>query len=268
MPQEDIVLTTAVVLAKKKYTEKEEAIAHQLTAPKAKIEVLIPEDMNADDFDVAFSAVSKIYARATLQAQAMFPILGRLLYVAEKNPELWNKKFDKFTDFRIATADKFGVARSTSYDAWDYARRWYEVLPPSDFSTVGRVKIKMISNYIGKGDESKATARKLVEFAKEHTADELDAHMDKTLHTGRGSSTGAFFKIPCNKKQLKVFAEWFGDPKIHAKTGKDKVADILELMIDECQSSNWEADGEELIEQAAEAAQQAEKDGVPVEANA
>lgn len=262
--QEDIILTTAVTVMKKKYTDQEEALIKQITSPKAKIEVLVPEDMSAEAFDVAISAVSKVLVRATMQKEAMFPILGRLLYVAEKNPELWNKKHEKFKEFRLSLADRFGLSRSTSYDALEYARRWYGVLPPGDFTSVGRVKTMMISKYIGKGDEDKATARKLFEFSKDHTAEELDAKLDELLHTGKGASAGAFLKIPCNKKQLKAFLAFFGDPRIHAVCESGKSSDILEHMIEEC-SGEWFAQGEQLVEAAQEAAQQAEKDGVPAE---
>lgn len=259
--QEEVVLTTALALSKKKYTSEEEELVKAVTKPGAQIEVVLPADMDPKQFDVAISAVSKVIAKATLQAQAMFPVLGRLLFVAQEHPELWDKKFDKFEDFRIATADKFGLARQTSYDALQYAKRWMAVLPPEEFKTVGRVKLLSISKYIGKGDEGKKTARDLIEFAKEHTMDELDAHMDKKLHTGAGATKGAFFKYPCSKRQLKDHSSFFNDPRVHAVVGSEKWGDIQDALIAECKVE-WLEKGDAMVENGAEAAHQAKKEEV------
>jgi hypothetical protein len=256
---EDIILTTAATVARKKWTPEEEDLVKELTRPRAQIDVLIPNDMDSDKFELALSAVSRVIVKATMQREAMFPVLGRLLLVASLNPELWNKKFERFEDFRLSLADRFGLGRQTSYDALNYARRWAGVLPPSDYVSVGRRKLKMISQSIGVGDEGKATARKLLEFAKENTEAALGEKLDKDLHVSRGSNEGAYFKFPCSKKQQKLFDQWFADPRVQAVCGSERVADILEHMQEEC-TVEWITRGEQMIEAAAEAAQQSEKE--------
>jgi hypothetical protein len=207
--------------------------------------------MSPGDFEVALSAVSKVLVRAQLQSETMFPALGQLLLVAQGNPDLWNKKFESFEAFRLSLAERFGVGRQTSYDAMNYARRWSAVLPPADFASVGRVKLHLISKAVRKGKEAQATARKVIEFAKDHTATELEEYLSDKGLTEKGESSGAIFRIPANKRQTKDFTRWFKDPRVAAKVGSDKWADILEAMIQEC-SVEWYAAGEQAIDEAKE----------------
>lgn len=256
---EDIILTTAVTVAKKKYTEPEEALIHELGKPSAKVDVLLPNDLDPEKFETALSAVSKVLAKNTLQREMMFTILGRLLFVAQSKPELWNKKYPHFEDFRLSLAERFGLGRQTTYDALEYAKHWSAALPPSEFLSVGRKKLKMIAKSIGKEDAGKATAKKAISFAMEHTAEELDEYLDEHLHSGRGSSEGTFIKFGANKKQEKIFKKWFGDPRVQAYFHSDQWSDMLEGMI-ESVKVDVEAEGERMILELAEKAKDAERE--------
>jgi len=257
--QEQIITSVAVVVAKEEYTQQEKSLIKKIQQPGAQIEVNLPDDMNAEQFDIAISAVSKVLVRAQLLGESMLPVLGRLLFIADKNPELWKEKFATFEDFRLSLAERFGVGRQTSYDALAYARRWAPVLPPEDFQAVGRLKLGMVAKVVGKGKEGQMATKKHLDFAKTQTAKELEEYFVEKGLIETGETTGEIVKFPANKRQGKDFKKWFADPRVHAKCESDKIADILDLMIAEC-STAWYDEGQQLIDSAQEAAQQKEKE--------
>ena len=263
--QELILGNVAVVAANKKYTDKEKDTIEALTKSGAVIEVVIPDTIESSDFETALSAVCKVYVKAEMQKETMFPVLGRLVSIASKNPEL-RKKFDTFDAFLDSIESRFGVGRSTCYEAKNFVERWIAVLPPEEYKAVGRVKLKLISQAISKGAEDQKSAKEAITFAKENTAEALEDYLDKKHHTGKGSTTGAVMKIASNKKQNKIFVKWFDDPRVAAYCGSDDMADILEHMIEECKGE-WEIAGQEKIDKLAASAEVL-NEGEPAQAEA
>jgi hypothetical protein len=255
--QELVINTVAASLDE--YTQKEAKLIKEIQKPGASFEVTLPDDMDAEAFDVAVSAVSKVLVRAQLLGESMLPVLGRLLFIAQKNPDLWKDQHESFTAYRLSLADRFGVGKQTSYDALNYATRWGAALTPEEFKPIGRVKLAMLSKVIGKGKEAQVSTRKLLDFAKEHTAAELEKHLISKGLVEAGEQTSAHFPLACNKKQLKIYLKFFDDPRIHAAVGSSKYSDILETMVAEC-AIEWIAKGEHLL------SQQAAEEGAETEA--
>jgi hypothetical protein len=267
MPQELIVNTAAVAFSKKKYTDKEVALMKEIEKNPTGIEVVIPDTISADEFDVALSAVCKVIVRAQLQTESLMPVLGRLLFIASKNPELYSKKFESFGDFRESIQERFGVGRSTCFEAQAFCERWSAIIPADQFKEIGRVKMNLISKAVAKGKEGLKKSVALIEAAKEMTIKELGAFCEKEGYFDAGSTTGSYIKFECNKAQQKRSGKFYDDPRVHAVCGTDDQATIHDMMIQEC-SNEWFMAGQEKIDNLAAEAQIINGEAQPEQAEA
>lgn len=246
---QELILGNVAVMVSQDYSSKEKAVIKELSQG-AVIDVVIPDTIEASDFHVALDAVCKVIVRAEMQKESLIPALGRLLYIASTHPELYQDKYETFDDLVASLGQRFGVGRSTCFDAKAFWGRWSTVLPSEEYKTVGRVKLKMLSQAIDKGKEAQKRSQNALAYAKEHTAAELEEYLEKEFHQPSGSTTGATFKFTSSKAANKRITKWFEDPRVAAYCGTDDVAAILELMIAEC-SGEWVIAGQQKIDELA-----------------
>jgi hypothetical protein len=250
--QELILNHVAVTLMAEEYSAKEKNLIKEITKSGSAVDVVIPDTIESADFEVALGAVCKVISRAEMQKEGLIPVLGRLLFVASEHLEaLGYETFDALVD---SISSRFGVGRSTCFEAKGYWKRWAGFLPPEEYRAVGRVKLKMLSHAIDSGKEGQKRSSAAVEFAKEHTANELEEYLEKEFAVEKGSTTGAFLKIASSKKQNKIFIKWFEDARVAAFCESDDMADILEAMIEYC-SSEFFNQGQEKADAIAASAQ-------------
>jgi hypothetical protein len=255
--QELIISHVAVTLLNEEYTGKEKSLIKELTKAGAAVDVVIPDTIEAADFEIALGAVCKVISRAEMQKEGLIPVLGRLLFVASEHLEALG--YETFDSLVASISMRFGVGRSTCFEAKGYWKRWSEVLAPEDYRAVGRVKLKMLSQAVDAGKEGQKRASAAVEFAKAHTANELEEYLDKEFHVTPGSATGAVLKIASSKAANKRIIKWFEDERVHAYCGTDDLADILEAMIGECQGE-WQIAGQQKLDEMAASAETLNED--------
>lgn len=238
MSEEVIVYPTAVITSRKKLTDPERDFISKAQRAES-FASLVPDEIEAGDFRVGTSAACKAIAQNQVQYRMLFPLLGRLMLVARTRPELWQSEHETYEDYCIAIAEKYGVSRSTIYEARQAVDRWGKTLSIEDFKKVGRSNLKKISKAVVKGEEGKGTARKLLEIAGSSTGKELDEYIESKLHISPTENIGAYVRIPCNKKQESIINKWFADAQVQAEVGSEKPAEILTAMIEYC--SEWKA---------------------------
>lgn len=250
---QELILGNIAVNVPAEYSSKEKSIIKELTQG-ATVDVVIPDNIDVAEFDVALSAVCKVIVRAEMQKESLIPVLGRLLYIASTHPETFKETYETFEALVASVGQRFGIGRSTCFEAKGFWERWSAVLPPEEYKTVGRVKLKMISGAVDKGKESQKSAAAAIQYAKEHTADELEEYLEEKFAVEKGSTTGAILKLASNKKQNKLFIKWFEDPRVAAFVGSDDMADILVAMIEYC-SSEFFNQGQEKADALAASAE-------------
>ena len=220
-------------------TRQESQLIQALIKPDAQIQVIIPVDIKAAEWVSAFDATCKAIDLTFNKQGVLFPVLGRLLAVAKKNPETFKSLgYEFYDDFlERAIRQKFDWGRSSSYAAVSMVERWPD-LSNQEYLDIGPAKFAVLAKAIPKGDEQKSAGRKLLAAAKTSTVAELKALTVQHGLSEEGEHDGAVFQITCNKSQLRVFCEFFGDPDIHAVCQTTDKAIILELAIGEV-TAEW-----------------------------
>lgn len=221
-----------VIPAKEGFTAKDKKLLAELTAPGAKIDVVVPDSIDPKEWHAAADVVSRAYVRANKQQEALYPVLARLLLVAKTNSEIWQDGYEKFDDFLKAEFEaRFDIARSSCYEAINWAERFGEIVPTEQFPAIGRLKARIISKAVPRGEEKKATAKKLLAMAPTVTAAELEEHIEENLHIEKGSARGAMLKVLCSKAQLKRFDRFFESAENQGYAETDNRAEMLEVAI-------------------------------------
>ena len=233
-----------VAVAKEKFTSAESKLLNEITRSESIIEVTIADDITPDAWHSTVSVVGRAYLRATIQEAKTLPVMGRLLVIAEKRPEIW-EGFDSFKQF-ITTeiSEKFGISVSSAYEAIGLAKRMPH-LEISQIEAIPRRNMRLVLQAVPKGDEKKGTAKTLLEKASTMTEHDLREFCEKKGYIGIGEAQGAFVRVPCSKKVLKMWDQFIEDPQIQAVCGSDKPGDILEHMLESC--ADWKAIAEDLI---------------------
>jgi hypothetical protein len=236
-------------LAEKPFTEKEKKFMIELSKSKdATIEVIIPTDIDPKEWDFSTSMVCRALYRAETQESTLKPILGRLLLIAKENPAIYAESgcetFDAFLEKEIT--GKWGFKRASCYEFIRNAEFSIRAkLTSDDLKEIGRVKMRTLTKLIPKGKEGQKRSLEVIEKAKELPIAEFEEWAEKKHHVDRGSASGAYIKIPCNKAILKRWEKFSANADVQAVCKSGNPGEILDCMMAECKSS-WlttEADG-------------------------
>lgn len=239
MPQELIINPVAYAYRDEKQSPSEMKRVRRFMETGANIDSLIPDDIGASEYQEDLRAACVAIARSQLISEAVMPVLGRLLVVASEHPELYSDQHESWSAFMESISQTYGLGRSTLYEARRMYERWAGVLGVGEFEQIGRVSLNLLSKAVPRGDEGKATAKKLIEKAKQVTSAALRKFCVDKGYLEAGEDSGGYFSVPCNKRQLKLFNQWFKDARVQSRVGSGAAAEILEAMIGECQSSAW-----------------------------
>jgi hypothetical protein len=234
-----------ITLAETPFTAAEKKLVQAMTAPDSTIEVVVPTDINSKDWTFATSVTCRVLLKAQLQAEALMPVLGRLLIIAKTTPAIYadtdHKGFEEFIQAEVR--DKWGISRSTCYEAVRQAEFSIAAkLTTDDVKAIGRVKMRELTKLVPEGDEAKADTKKLIEKAKEMPIAEFREHLDKKFHVEPGSTTGAWIRFGASKATAKMWAAFVADPDIQAYAGTGDASKILKKMMEEC-GTEWRAQG-------------------------
>lgn len=227
-------------------TPSQQKLAQALSGKNVTIEEAVPADISKKDFDSTLDAVCSTMARAQIVEDGMFIALGRLMVVAQENPELWKEKFETQDKMIFWIEQKYGVCRATVFEARRLASRWSGVITAEMFEAVGRVKLGLIGKVIDIGKEGSAQANKFLTMATEKTTAEMRSYFEEKGMIGASEATGTYFTFPCNKRQAKDFKKFFNDPRIQSHVGSGNLAEILDALISECEGE-WLRQGEEKM---------------------
>ena len=244
--------TELVKLAAKKFSPEETKLLEELTRPGAKIEVTVPGEIDFKEWIKTTNVVCRGLLRAQIQGQKLFPVLGRLLVIAEDHPEIWesHKSFKQFMQTEIQ--EKFGISPASCYESMQMARRLPH-LELAQIESVPRRNMRVFLQVVPSGDEKTSTAKALLVKAAELSEADFREHCEKKNLIEQGQTQGQFIKFGTNKARGKKIEQWFTDPRVQAKAQSERWDVIMELMIAEC-AGEWLATP--LIEEAIKEAQE------------
>jgi hypothetical protein len=238
------VPTDLIAIAKKSMTPEEESLLKTLTKPDTAVEVLLPDTMDKKEWSFHTSTVCRAYVRAEVAQAKLLPVIGRLLDFAKQHKaEIW-EKFESWEAFMEAEVyDKFGIGRSTAYEALQMAHRLPH-MSVGELQAIPRRNIKIALQAIPKGDEKKGPSKTLLAKAAELSEADLRDFCESKGYLEPNTTQGGYIKIPASKKVIKMWEKFIADPQIQAVCGSPIVGDILERMLEEC-ASEWKATAED-----------------------
>jgi hypothetical protein len=236
-----------LALVKKNFTDKEKKLLSELTNPGAEISVIAPAEMDAKDWLFATDVTCKALVRAQVQEQALIPVLGSLLSIARKNPEMVKQAgFEGFDDLIEKHIEPtYGISRSSAYEFMGIVSKWGALLPNvQSYEAIPRRNFRVLKAAVPAGDEGKKFAKDLVEKAKELGEKALKAFCVEKKYIEQGEADGAIFKVPCNKSEFKRLTAFIENPDYQAYVGSGKAARMLLKAIAEA-TTEWTAQIEE-----------------------
>jgi hypothetical protein len=240
------------------YSESEMAILKKITKPDVTVEVIVPKEIDAEKFWEVLSITCQAYMKAEAQTSVLFPLLGRLLLVAKQNPESYKAKFETYEELIAAVGEKFGVGRTTCFEARRLADKWGPAeLEMHTYADIGRVKFKFLGSIVPSDAVSQGWVKGLLKKAGELTLKELREYCEDKGYAEKGS-TGASIIMACSKRMLKDWRKFCKTPEVQAYCGTDDPAEILDHLMQECESE-WLSAGAEKVKEAAKVAKQEEK---------
>ena len=220
------------VIAKKKVTPEEIKLLSELTKTNAKIEVSVSGELTANDWKMTTGVVCRALVRAQMQGQKLFPVLGRLLVIAEEHTAIW-EGYESFKKFLAAEIEeKFGISVSSAYETLHVAKRLPH-LELGQVEAVPRRNMRVYLQAVPVGSEKNKASVTLLEKAAELPEKEFREHCENLKLIEKGETAGAFLRVPCNKAQLKRFDKFFSNPQYQAYCGSTKPVDMLERAIEE-----------------------------------
>jgi hypothetical protein len=229
--------TNLSAIAKKKVSPEEIKLLSELTKPNAKIEVSVSGEITAKDWKETTGVVCRALVRAQMQGQKLFPVLGRLLVIAEENTAIWegHESFKKFLVAEIE--DKFGISVSSAYETLNVAKRLPH-LQLGQVESIPRRNMRVYLQAVPVGSEKNKESVALMEKAAELPEKEFREHCENLKLIEKGETAGAFLRVPCNKTQLKRMEKFFENPQYQAYCGTTKPIVMLERAIEEA-ASEW-----------------------------
>ena len=235
------------VIAKRKVTPEEIKLLSELTKPNAKIEVSVSGEITLKDWKDTTGVVCRALVRAQMQGQKLFPVLGRLLVIAEENTAIW-EGYESFKKFLAAEIEeKFGISVSSAYETLHVAKRLPH-LQVGQVESIPRRNMRVYLQAVPVGSEKNKESVALMEKAAELPEKEFREHCENLKLIEKGETAGEYVKYGTNKARGKKIRAWYADPRVQAKCGSAREDIITEFMIAEC--SAWLTDPikEELAE--------------------
>lgn len=224
--------------AKQPPSDEDKALLTKLTKSGTVVDVAISDDISPEEYHNCLRVVSIQLTRSLKQAEVLMPFLGRLLDITSRHPELYKDKgFDSYETFVEMLGAKYGVGRSTCFEARRMVQR-FPSLTISEFEKTGRVNMRILAQAIPKGEEQKPFARKLVEMAQTSTAKDLRAHCEEKGYLHKGETQGAYISIGCSADVKAAWDEFVNNVDVHAFVENASPGAILHRMIEEC-SGEW-----------------------------
>ena len=231
-----------VAVAKEKFTSAESKLLNEITRSES-IEVAISSDITTEDWRSTVDVVGRAYLRAQIQEAKLFPVLGRLLVIAESRPEIW-EGFGSFKQFiHQKICPKFWISPSSAYEAQQQGRRLGH-LELSQLGAIPRRNLRLVLQAVPKGDEKKSVATGLLAKATTMSEAELREFCEKKGYIGPGETQGAFLRVPCNKGELKFINKFLNNADFQSYCGTNKASAMIVRAIEEA-ITEWSAQAEE-----------------------
>lgn len=214
------------------------------------LEDALPDTMDDDTIITYVKSFGKVYSAVNKASDILQPIVGRLMVLMEKRPEIL-KHFNvsSLSEFAKTTAPKmFRVARSDAFDAKKIATG-FPTITPEQYASCGRSKLKAIGKLGGWNPDSQVI-KDYTQVLANNPNITHSALLDRMAEDGHDISDISMTRIDLrvSQSERKAWESFVKNPHVIAHVGTPNQVAILFAMIQECYSE-WVAVGHQLQKQ-------------------
>lgn len=213
-------------------TTQEQRLLRELLAPNAKVDVMLPDDLEGGRVLRYLDTSCRAYTRATAMKDHLWLIIGRLLSLVQATPSIYKSvgipDFEEFLDKYVC--EKLGISRSEAYRVKKLPLK-FPGMTTDQYAALGSVKTTVLMRAFPGSDP---VPKKYVTKAVGMTTSELKAHLasEKLIESGE---TDAFsIAIATNVAIGRQWMQFIGNPKVQAHVGSDRGDQILVALMQEC----------------------------------
>ncbi len=186
----------------------------------------IPWDMHTQDVLRWILACGALLARADRMSSVVRPALGRLMFMARKDPEfLPTADCKELRDFEKKLTEQTGYSRTSLHQCLQ-VHDWAGDLLTTEYEQCGWTNMLLLArNSKGASEKQK---REMLDAAKGRTTQELRTWLDAAGHAPRGQTTTAALTLAGSQDDIQELRAWLGRPDIQAAAGS---ADPLQIVL-------------------------------------
>jgi hypothetical protein len=196
---------------------QEQEVLRSLLKSGKSIELTIPDNLDAREIGSYLRHSFSMLGKAEIARDKMKAVIGRLLVLAQKNPEVWQKQgFDTHEDMIQDLKKKYKISRSTMFEIRSCTKA-YPRLTLEQVAAVGSENLKVLSKF---STQDNSDAPKLLKWATENTTEKLKELLVKKGYLGEGEAEGASITITGSLAEIKELREYLGREDLQSYAGK------------------------------------------------
>jgi hypothetical protein len=220
--------------------QEKEIIATVFRHPDDQIDVVIPDNIKADDLAAQVVACTKVFSRVGRAHRRMVPILGRMFSVLQYRKDVLDILGCKnFTDFMDNLVPKvFRINRNDAYSCLRIAREFPQITV-NTFDGLTIAKLKAIARAIPYNngfisDRQMSVRNELVNKAKDLNYEGLIEHMHDQGIVDKEVVMPSKVVIRASEEVAKKWEKFKEDPRVRSYVGTENEGVIFDAMMAEC----------------------------------
>lgn len=220
--------------------QEKEIISTVFGHPDDQIDVVIPDNIKADDLASQIVACTKVFSRVGRAHRRMVPILGRMFAILQYRKDVLDIFGCKnFTDFMDNVVPKvFRINRNDGYACLRVAREFPQITV-NTFDGLTIAKLKAIARAIPYNngvisDKQIQVRNELVEVAKTKNYEDLVYHMHDIGLVDKETVMPSKIYVKTSEAIYQKWEKFKNDPRVQSYVGTTSESAIMDAMMSEC----------------------------------
>ena len=218
-----------------KFSETQLALVKPLMSSKLKtLEQILPDNWDPEKINPALEIFGGMLADTERFAGRLKVFVGRLLVLAQRNPDIYTSRGHKtFEEYRMAVCKETSMGRSNVSDGKMIVEH-FPNLAMERYDTVGPTKLIHLCKFLS---QDHSDCNKLLDYAAAHTLEELKAHTVKKGYLTSGQTYGGTLIVTGDGGQIKELNELIA--RYAPLVGSEKPIDVILEAFHEA-STEWD----------------------------
>jgi hypothetical protein len=198
-------------------TNAEQDVLKTLLRSGKSIELTLPENLDAREIGSYLRHSFSMLSKVELSRDKLKAVIGRLLVLAQKNPEVWQKQgFDSSEEMIQDLKKKYKISRSTLFEIRACTKA-FPKLTLEQVAAVGSQNLVLLSKF---SKQENSDAPKLLKWATENTHEKLKEILVSKGYLGDGEADGASITLTGSLAEIKELRRYLAREDLQEYAGK------------------------------------------------